>query len=301
MSYDDDAPPYVPMAPYYGAIDTSAETPAIAARPPRRGPLSSRLEARGRLTPAIANTASLPPDETTAQSGDLRTPSYDSQSLAEVTPGAVTPSAPAAWDMLTGILRDPGEADEALRSGLNFSAHWTSRADMLGACLDEYYQLTARYNDARTLLRAAEQELPPLRQRLTVAYATLRELEARIELHSRAELRTAYLGAAEIEMRVFRVEQERDLLSSRVETLEGFMRFLSRVIATIREIPAEVMDQRDLAAEEASDADDAALVSGEDVEMDGAVEEVAAANAQPLTEPVSQPDEMSDSASSVGL
>lgn len=308
----DDLPAYTPMAPYYDtSSDLASVTPPAPTRAPRRGPLSSRLEARKRLTPLL-DSAALPavdPSSASAPSGELS--ADDDASGRYITGAPAGAQADPVWEMLTGILRKPGEAADALRDGHDFGARWASRADMLGACLDEYYQLAAKYNDSRILLKETEQDLGPLRQQQVASYMTLRELEARLELHSRAELRAAYLGAAQIEMRVFRAEQERDLLSSRIETLEGFMGFLSHVIATIRAIPAEAMEQPDAADAEQTppgdaaqadasadasatvddsgafeeleiDADEAAaLVARGDVEVIGAVEEVSEGGAVP--------------------
>lgn len=289
MSSDDSAAPYTPMPSYYDM--GMAPEPLPQPRTPRRGPLSSRLEARARLTP-LPDSGALPSDPG-APSEPLAAREGFGDTGADKLASA---QAGRAWASVTGALRMPGQADDALRDAPSFGARWTSRMDMLGACLDEYYQLTAKYNQARTLLGETELDLAPLRQQQVSAYMTLRELEERLELHSRTELRAAYLGAAEIEMRVFRVEQERDLLSSRVETLEGFMGFLSRVIATIRGIPAEAMEQPapevevgqssqpaqgaapddvEVYEELVIDADEAAaLVARGDVEVIGAMEEV---------------------------
>lgn len=304
MSSDETAP-YSPPSPY----NTGASTPLPAPRTPRRGPLSSRLEARARLTPLVDGAAALFDPAMSPESfpgvtdtGELWTDPGSSGQAGQVG---------QAWTRVTSALRLPDQADGALRDTPSFGARWTSRADMLGACLDEYYQLTAKFNEARILLKEMEEEIAPLRQQQLSAHMTLRELEARLEMHSRTELRTAYLGAAEIEIRVFRAEQERDLLTSRVETLESFMSFLSRVISTIRGIPAEAMEQLDSVADaeqtfEASsarsesgaggagvaeageyeelviDADEAAeLVAQGDVEVIGAVDDADVAGGEP--------------------
>src|SRR5487761_1464891 len=229
MSYDDTAA-YTPFASRYeDGADTSR---AQLMRAPRRGPLSSRLEARARLTPLPESAPLVDPDDA-PDPADAEV--FAPNASSEYRPGGVSAAqAGPAWALLTEVLRQPGEEAEALRESADFGARWTSRSDMLSACLDEYYRLTAKYNEALALLKAVEQDLPPLRQQQATAYMTLREMETRLELHSRAELRAAYLGAAENEMRSFRVEQERDQLHHRVETLEGFLGFLSRVIATIR-------------------------------------------------------------------
>ncbi len=140
-------------------------------------------------------------------------------------------------------MREPNGLAEMLRDSHTFGSRWETRADMLGACLDEYYKLTSSVNDARKLLQDTERDITTLRQQQFSAYMTLRELETHLEMHSRTELRSAYLGAAEIEMRVFRGEQDRDMLTSRIDMLEGFMQFLSRVIATVRAIAPDAMEQ----------------------------------------------------------
>lgn len=258
---------------------------------PRRGPLSSRLEARARLTP-LPDTAANP----YSRSSSVSAPSNPGGDATSYQPGgaSVSDAEHPAWSMISGILRTPGEAAEALRDGQDFGASWSSRADMLGACLDEYYQLTARLNDSRTLRTAIQSDIATLRQQRFSVFMKLREMEERLEMYGRVELRAAYLGAAEVEMRVFRAEQERDLLDSRIMMLEGFMQFLSQVIATVRAIPASAMDQGTPAASASStpasatgisveesvyeelevDADEAeAMLASGEVEVIGLVEE----------------------------
>lgn len=238
-TYDDNTPAYSPSTPYY---DTGAPAPSQPFnRTPRRGPLSSRLEARSRNT---APPASIPPS-----GDDFDTPSTSGGVAVGRTTGAPHATAPLggddagpAWSSLTQAMREPNGLAEMLRASHEFDSRWSTRADMLGACLDEYYKLTSSVNDARKLLQDTERDITTLRQQQFTAYMTLRELEAHLEMHSRMELRSAYLGAAEIEMRVFRGEQDRDMLTSRIEMLEGFMQFLSRVIATVRGISPDAME-----------------------------------------------------------
>lgn len=151
----------------------------------------------------------------------------------------------------TGLLREPDGVSQALRDIPNFGARWDSRTEMLDACHDEYFQLNTRYNDAHELLAEVDRKLAPLRPQRATALRAVQNMEAHIELHSRMELRSAYLGLADIETRFYRLEQERDLLASRIETLENFMGLLSRVIATVRTIPAEALEQAPATADEA--------------------------------------------------
>jgi len=309
MSYDDSAAPYTPgTSTYNGPSD--AQLPAAApTRAPRRGPLSARLAARARATTPPAPTSQPVDDsaEAPASSDELSKAAATHHYFAGE---ASVASAGPVWEAFTAALREPDDVAEALRDTPSFASRWSSRADMLGACLDEYYRLTTKYNEARALLKETEQDISPLRQQQVSAHLAVRALEERMELHSRADLRAAYLGLAEIEMRVFRVEQERDLLSNHIETLEGFMGFLSRIISTVRTIPADLLEQpaqqTDVeperavsSSQEAPGADDASdddtgafeelvidadeaaeLAARGDVEVIGSVEEVNEASAQ---------------------
>ena len=146
-----------------------------------------------------------------------------------------------SWGRVTGLLKLDEKVTGALHADLQFGATWSSRSEMLRACLDEYYRLVASYNEARRLLELSGADIDALRREQATASARLREVESRLEFHSRTELRAVYLGAAETEARLFRAEEERDLLRSRAELLEGFMAFLSRIIATVRAIPPNVV------------------------------------------------------------
>lgn len=244
-NYDDSTPPYLPTTPYYNTDAPAPSTHTTPSRPfnqtPRRGPLSSRLEARSRNTPLPASPLSSDDVGTVTTSEGP----YTSRTTGapRITGAPIADDAGPAWSSLTQVMREPNGLAEMLRDSHNFGSRWETRADMLGACLDEYYKLTSSVNDARKLLQDTERDITTLRQQQFSAYMTLRELEAHLELHSRTELRSAYLGAAEIEMRVFRGEQDRDMLTSRIDMLEGFMQFLSRVIATVRAIAPGAMEQ----------------------------------------------------------
>ena len=210
-----------PPTPYY-----STNPPATAKQTTKRGPLSARLAARALNAAASDTAAILAYDQAASDSGALES-SVENNSTATYTPGsgALRDSVSPA-PTFTALLREPDGVSQALRAIPNFGTRWDSRADMLGACHDEYFQLNTRYNDARELLGELDRKLTPLRMQQATAQRAMRDLEAHIELHSRSELRSAYLGLADIELRVFRFEQERDLMASHIEELENFMGFL---------------------------------------------------------------------------
>jgi hypothetical protein len=265
---NDDTPPYEPTTPYY-----STNPPASAGRTQRRGPLAARLAARA--LHAAPDTAVLPAlDEKASDSDPLKSSSASGSGPIYTTDGASSDGAGPASMTFAALLREPDGVSQALRDIPDFGTSWESRADMLGACHDEYFQLNMRYNDARELLVEVDRRLTPLRQQQATAQRALRDLEAHIELHSRTELRSAYLGLADIELRVFRIEQEHDLLTSRIEELENFMGFLSRVIATVRAIPAEALDQPISVTDEA-DASGEGDFTEVELDADAAAELVA--------------------------
>ncbi|HEU0027994.1 MAG TPA: hypothetical protein VFQ25_12835 [Ktedonobacterales bacterium] len=243
---DDGYAPREPLTPLYTGPDEPAPTPS--SRSPRQGPLGARLSQRASAPPAAPASQPL----AFGAPAPAYTPGGPAPSDDELTPSAPSSGGGAAptdprgqqrpnWGRVTGMLRLDDRVTGALHADLSFGATWSSRSEMLRACLDEYYRLVATYNEARRLLDQSGGDIEALRSEQAAAALRLREVEARLEFHSRAELREVYLGAAEIEARLFRAEEERDLLRSRAELLEGFMAFLSRIIATVRAIPANVV------------------------------------------------------------
>jgi hypothetical protein len=198
-----------------------------------------------------------------------------------------------SWEKVTGTLRLDEHVNDALfEHGPEFGATWNSRAEMLRACLDEYYRVISNLNDTQRLLEISEADLEPLRRDQAVATARVREAEARIEFQSRLELRAVYLGAAEVEARLFRAEQEHNLLSNRLELLNGFLVFLSRIIATVRAMPKDTL-LSDLGAVAGdpltggADAQDVALQ--ETITYEEARARLAATQAvQPTTQPITR-------------
>ncbi len=237
MASDDDHgySPREPLTPLYDPSSGSAQTPGQ--RAPRHGPLGARLSQRGRTTQPPAHGMEAPYSPYT-----LSAPETGGEA-PEPGGGDYVPSGPVSstWDHVTSQLKLDEKVTGALHADLRFGATWNSRSEMLRACLDEYYRLVASYNEARRLLELCDGDIEELRREQIAASMRLREVESRLEFHSRAELRAVYLGAAETETRLFRAEEERDLLSSRAELLEGFMAFLSRIIATVRAIPSNVV------------------------------------------------------------
>lgn len=257
MSTADDGDGYTPrepLTPQYSPNPSSA-TGGPAAQPPaprgpRAGPLGARLSQRSRASdpPATgAGTFGAPESSPYLPGGQG---AGGSDRVGDYT--GLSQQGPS-WGRVTGLLRLDDKVTGALHSDVSFGVTWNSRSEMLRACLDEYYRLVASFNDARRLLEQSGSDIDALRVEQNTAALRLREVESRLEFHSRVELRSVYLGAAEIETRLFRAQEERDLLRSRIELLEGFMAFLSRIIATVRAIPPDVVIAGASQADGASD------------------------------------------------
>lgn len=213
----------------------------------RNGPLGARISQRNRASqpPASGFGASYTPAPAYTPNAPFEPSGYEQAATSSGTVGDYTPpgGGPPAqtWGRVTGLLKLDEKVNGALHGDLQFGSNWTSRSEMLRACLDEYYRLVASFNEARRLLELGDADVEALRREKVAAINRLRDVESRLELHSRTELRAVYLGAAEVETRLFRAEEERDLLRGRAELLEGFMAFLSRIIATVRAIPPNVV------------------------------------------------------------
>jgi hypothetical protein len=237
-----------PLTPRY---NPASDDTAGAKRGGRTGgPLSARISQRRRDSqpPASGEPAythfTRSPYEQYQQPAPQEGPVSSVGGYAPASPGGYAPAAPRpapSWERVTGVLRLDDKVTGTLHSGLQFGATWSSRAEMLRGCLDEYYRLVASFNETRRLLELSDADIDALRREQAASAARLREVEARLEFQSRVELRAVYLGAAEIETRLFRAEEERSLLSSRAELLEGFMMFLSRIIATVRAMPESAL------------------------------------------------------------
>lgn len=241
---EDGYAPREPLTPLYSPPDENV--PAPSSRSLRQGPLGARLSQRASSPPASTSLPHAYGAPAPAYMPGGASTDDEPAAAAPFSSKDTAPSGPAgrqrpSWGRVTGMLRLDDRVTGALHADLSFGATWSSRSEMLRACLDEYYRLVASYNEARRLLEQSGGDIEALRGEQATAALRLREVEARLEFHSRAELRAVYLGAAEIEARLFRAEEERDLLRSRAELLEGFMAFLSRIIATVRAIPPNLV------------------------------------------------------------
>lgn len=109
--------------------------------------------------------------------------------------------------------------------------------DLLLACQVEQDRVSREIEELHLLIKQASKELEKLNQRKVFAASHVRELEEHLELHSRQELRTAYMEASEAEMRAFMILEQREQLETKLRVYERYIVFLKRTIATFAAEP----------------------------------------------------------------
>lgn len=193
--------------------------PAVSDVPPER-PTSTRLPA---VRPAT------PPG-----SGEL--------SATALRPAMRRPA--GGWDTMSSML-SPGEGpggydgDAATGAGDDQpSSSWLRKplggeGDQLEQCKAEYMRVRGELDELRLLMRQNTAELEKLNQRKVLAAARVREIEEHIELHSRQDIRTAYVAASEAEMRVLMITEQHERFETKLLVFERYEQFLSRLVETL--------------------------------------------------------------------
>jgi two-component system, NarL family, sensor histidine kinase DegS len=198
--------------------------PSVSDVPPER-PTSTRL-------PAVRPAA--PPG-----SGEL--------SATALRPAVRRPA--GGWDTMSSML-SPGEGpggrdgDNATVAGDDQpSSSWLRKplgtaSDQLEQCKAEYTRVRGELDELRLLMRQNTAELEKLNQRKVLAAARVREIEEHIELHSRQDIRTAYVAASEAEMRVLMITEQHERFETKLLVFERYEQFLSRLMETLNTLRA---------------------------------------------------------------
>lgn len=111
---------------------------------------------------------------------------------------------------------------------------WASDAEFLDACRAEYDRIASEIRELRLLVKQASKDLEQFNHRKVLAAAHVREIEEHLETHARQEIRTAYLDAAESEMRAFMMGEQRDQLRAKLRTYGEYARFLQRAVEMLQ-------------------------------------------------------------------
>lgn len=114
---------------------------------------------------------------------------------------------------------------------------WSEDGDLIEACKFEYDRISRELDELRVLLAQSGKELEKLSHRKVLTAAQVREMEEHLELHSRQEIRDAYLSAAEAEMRAFMIGEQREQMDAKVRTYDQYARFLRSAIRALQTLP----------------------------------------------------------------
>lgn len=194
------------------------------------------------LAPAVSDVPPERPTSTRLPAVRSADPDAGGLSATALRPAVRRPA--GGWDTMSSLLT-PGEAsggrgddDAAGAGGDQPSSSWLRESlaadgDRLDQCKAEYTKVRGELDELRLLMRQNSAELEKLNQRKVLAAARVREIEEHIELHSRQDIRTAYVTASEAEMRVLMISEQHERFETKLLVFERYEQFLSRLMETL--------------------------------------------------------------------
>jgi two-component system sensor histidine kinase DegS len=105
-------------------------------------------------------------------------------------------------------------------------------------CRDELEQSSQSLQEIALLLNQTKAEVDRLAQRETQQNARIREMESSIESYSRTEIRDNYTASHEVQLRLFMMRNQLEVLESRQESIEQQQQKL-RILLNLAEINRE--------------------------------------------------------------
>ena len=105
-------------------------------------------------------------------------------------------------------------------------------------CRDELEQSSQSLQEIELLLNQTQSEVDRLSQRESQQNARIREMEASLEAYSRADIRSTYLAAHDVSLRLFMMRNQLEALESRRESIDTQQQKL-RILLNLAEINRE--------------------------------------------------------------
>lgn len=105
-------------------------------------------------------------------------------------------------------------------------------------CRDELEQSSQSLQEIELLLNQTQSEVDRLSQRESQQNARIREMEASLEAYSRADIRSSYMAAHDVSLRLFMMRNQLEALESRRESLDTQQQKL-RILLNLAEINRE--------------------------------------------------------------
>ncbi len=116
-------------------------------------------------------------------------------------------------------------------------AEWTQTGPLLDVSLNEYDQLGLKIDELYGMLKLCDQQLAQLNHRKTIETANIRQMEEKLGLYGREQIRDAYHAANEAEMRAFMMGEEREQLATTIGVYERYRQYLKRAINVLGSAP----------------------------------------------------------------
>lgn len=188
-------------------------------------------------------------DEYASSSASGYVPGGGTGGLTPTTKQHAVTQATSSWAAVSAMMERP-DNDKTTRvmSAIGSGEHSDSSiptiddllnsGSLLDACKSEYDRVSRELDELRMLVKQSSKELEKLNQRKVLTAATVREIEERMEHHSRQDIRAAYLAASEAEMRAFMITEQREQMETKLRVFERYGAFLSRTIILLSELPA---------------------------------------------------------------
>ncbi|MGZ3599377.1 MAG: histidine kinase [Ktedonobacterales bacterium] len=187
-------------------------------------------------------------DEYASSSAGAYVPGGGTGGLTPTTKQHVVAQETNSWAAISSMMERP-ENDKATRvmpalSGDVYGSQDTPSIDdllnnssLLDACKSEFDRVARELDELRLLVKQSSKELEKLNHRKVLTAAEVREIEEHMELHSRQEIRAAYLAASEAEMRAFMISEQREQMETKLSVYERYSVFLSRTMAALSALP----------------------------------------------------------------
>lgn len=105
----------------------------------------------------------------------------------------------------------------------------TDLHELAGEAEKECAQLDIEMHEIEILLKQTTTEIEKLQQRQTESIGRLRQVEANLEAYSRADIKSAYAGAQDAQMRLFMMRSQLEQLQSKQRTLQRYHGQLERL------------------------------------------------------------------------
>jgi two-component system sensor histidine kinase DegS len=135
----------------------------------------------------------------------------------------------------------PAVAERGDATGWSGGGDIASGGGLAEICQAEYERIRLELNELRLAVQQFTTELESSQSRQAAAAARIREMEDRLEMFARQEIRDAYLAFAQAEMHAFMINEQREQLANKLRNHERYLRMLRRTLDALA-VPSPAAD-----------------------------------------------------------